>query len=248
MRRGIYNSSYTSHTDEPALDEIITKAIALHNNSDVYEAISILTEGLEQFPEAAELLWRRARWRCVMAERIVEKEEAAALFKLAETDARASLVAGADNFACWKAIAIVVGKIAKYQGLADKVKNSREVKDSIEKAIELNPNDAASHHVLGCWHHAVANLGWLAKSAIMLIYGGMPEASNEMAVQCFQHAISLEDYPPHHVELGKVYLTMGKKDEARASFVEAVRQGVKLPVDVEYLDEANQRLSEMQTQ
>lgn len=227
------------------MDEIVTKAVALHNNSNVDEAIGVLTEGLEQFPEAAELLWRRARWRCVVAETIPNKEEAMALFKLAEKDARDSLLGGEDNFACWKAVAIVVGKIAKFSRLSDKVKNSREVKDSIEKAIELNPNDSASHHVLGVWHHAVANLGWLAKNAILLIYGGMPEASNEMAVKCFQHAISLEDYPPHHVELGKVYLTMGKKEEARACFEEALKQGVKLPVDVDYLEEAQQRLAEL---
>lgn len=228
-----------------SLHEIIAQSVNLHNTGNVDGALKLLSEGLKTFPAAPDLLWRRGRWRCAKAEKMKDRVEAVGLFKLAEEDARAALVMGTNDFACWKALAIVVGKVAKFKGLSDKVKMSREVKISITKAIELKPNDSASHHVLGCWHHAVANLGWLAKSAIMLIYGGMPDASNEMAVQCFQHAIALEDYPPHHVELGKVFITMGRKDEARASFEEAVRQGVKLPVDIEYIAEANRRLAEL---
>ena len=89
-------------------------------------------------------------------------------------------------------------------------------------------NLAKTSHTHRCTPASVPHsigLGRQAKNAILLIYGGMPEASNEMAVKCFQHAISLEDYPPHHVELGKVYLTMGKKEEARACFEEALKQG-----------------------
>lgn len=75
MQRGIYNQAYSNRHSDQAMDEIVTKAVALHNNSNVDEAIGVLTEGLEQFPEAAELLWRRARWRCVVAETIPNKEE-----------------------------------------------------------------------------------------------------------------------------------------------------------------------------
>lgn len=42
-------------------------------------------------------------------------------------------------------MAIVVGKVAKFKGLSDKVKMSREVKISITKAIELKPNDSVSN-------------------------------------------------------------------------------------------------------
>ena len=81
MQRGIYNQAYSNRAgSDQAMDEIVTKAVALHNNSNVDEAIGVLTEGLEQFPEAAELLWRRARWRCVVAETIPNKEEVRALY------------------------------------------------------------------------------------------------------------------------------------------------------------------------
>ena len=34
------------------------------------------------------------------------------------------------------------------------------------KALELNPKDSASLHILGIWHFSVANLGFLSRSFV----------------------------------------------------------------------------------
>ena len=60
-------------------------------------------------------------------------------------------------------------------GTNEKVALTKEVKENIEKALELNPEDGASWHVLGMWHAGVSNLNFMMKAALKALFGGMPE-------------------------------------------------------------------------
>ena len=60
-------------------------------------------------------------------------------------------------------------------GTNEKVALTKEVKENIEKALELNPEDGASWHVLGMWHTGVSNLNFMMKAALKALFGGMPE-------------------------------------------------------------------------
>ena len=79
------------------------------------------------------------------------------------------------------------------------------MKENIEKALELNPNDGASWHVLGMWHTGVANLNFVMKAALKALFGGMPEASHEKAIECFLKADAAKPNLSTTVELAKVY-------------------------------------------
>ena len=48
------------------------------------------------------------------------------------------------------------------------------------------------------------------------VYGGLPDASNETAVECFKKAMALNpNRLVHVVELGRTYAMMGRKAEAK---------------------------------
>ena len=51
-------------------------------------------------------------------------------------------------------------------GVGESVQLSADVKSNILKALELNPKDSASLHILGIWHFSVANLGFLSRSFV----------------------------------------------------------------------------------
>ena len=52
-----------------------------------------------------------------------------------------------------------------------------------------------------------------------MLYGGVPEASNQEAVANFKKAIQLRpDFIDHHLHLGKVYYKTHKYDLARQEF------------------------------
>ena len=98
-------------------------------------------------------------------------------------------------------------------GVGEKVQLSADVKNNILKALELNPKDSASLHILGIWHFNVANLDFFSRTFVkvcaahilkqftspidawrfmlQVVYGGMPSASNEEAakVRLFPHSM-----------------------------------------------------------
>jgi hypothetical protein len=102
----------------------------------------------------------------------------------AEADARSAIAAAPTHFAAFKALAVALGKKSRFAvgflsmrapsnafcsshvGIGEQVQLSADVKSNILKALELNPKDSASLHILGIWHFSVANLGFLSRSFV----------------------------------------------------------------------------------
>jgi tetratricopeptide (TPR) repeat protein len=102
-----------------------------------------------------------------------------------------------------------------------KVNYSRQIKAEAEKAVALDPKFDLSYHMLGRWNCEVANMSFLLTGLVKLIYGGLPDASNELAIQNFKKAIELAPARIiHHLQLAHMYDITGKKklmtDELKA--------------------------------
>ena len=124
------------------------------------------------------------------------------------------------------AVAICLGKLTPYLGAREKVEASRKIKISADKAVKIDPRNDYAWHLLGRWHQSLANLGGTTRALAGIIYGGLPAASNEEAVKCFQKAISLNPRRLIHVvELGRTYAMMGRAAEARRT----IQQGLAMP-------------------
>ena len=124
------------------------------------------------------------------------------------------------------AVAICLGKLTPYLGAREKVEASRKIKISADKAVKIDPRNDYAWHLLGRWHQSLANLGGTTRALAGIIYGGLPAASNEEAVKCFQKAISLNARRLIHVvELGRTYAMMGRAAEARRT----IQQGLAMP-------------------
>jgi tetratricopeptide (TPR) repeat protein len=94
---------------------------------------------------------------------------------------------------------------------------SRGIKAEAETAIRLDPKNDVSYYLLGRWHYGVANMNFIYKGLVKLIYGGLPHASNELAKENFLKAIALApNRIIHHLELAKTYHVMGENDLALA--------------------------------
>lgn len=113
-------------------------------------------------------------------------------------------------------IAISWGRIIQLQGNREKVAASPIIKAAAEKAVKLDPKHDYAWHMLGRWHAELAGMNGLMLGLARMIYGDIPPASHETAVECFQKAIALHpERLIHHIELGRTYARMGKKEEAR---------------------------------
>lgn len=113
-------------------------------------------------------------------------------------------------------VAICLGKLTPFMGNREMVEASRRIKVAAEKAVRIDPKNDYAWHLLGRWHQSLANIGGATRVLAGVIYGKLPDASNETAVECFQKAIALNPKRlVHVVELGRTYAMMGRKDEAK---------------------------------
>jgi Tfp pilus assembly protein PilF len=90
------------------------------------------------------------------------------------------------------------------------------IKDAVDKAIELDPRNDLSWHVLGRWHEGLAEVNPVMRAMAQVAFGKLPDSTHEEAATCFQKAIALNPSRlMHYIELGSVYAQMGRTDEAR---------------------------------
>jgi len=116
-------------------------------------------------------------------------------------------------------LAICHGHLATVSDVRAKVEYSRMIKEEAERALQLDPNYAWAHHVLGRWHYEVAALGPTARFFARLLYGGIPPASPEEGVARLKRAVELEPGELNHwIDLGFAYAATGRKDEARKNW------------------------------
>ncbi len=116
-------------------------------------------------------------------------------------------------------LAICHGHLALVSDIRTKVEYSRLIKEETERALQLDPNYAWAHHLLGRWHYEVAAFGPIPRFFAKLFYGGIPPASAEEGVNQLRRATELEpDELNHWVDLGFAYAAVGKKTEARAAW------------------------------
>ena len=133
--------------------------------------------------------------------------------------------------------AITCGKMLPLQGSKEQVAASALIKQSADNAIRIDPRNDTAWHILGRWHRAVADVGAVKRAFGSLIYGKLPSSTNEAAVACFEKAIAINPTRlMHHIELGRTYAQMGKKDDARR----LIAKGLAMP-DVEKDDPETKR-------
>jgi len=143
-----------------------------------------------------------------------------------------------------KAVAVAKGRLAHLVGINEKVALIKDVKESTERALAINSEDSGSWHILGMWHTGVANLNWVTRKALQA-FMGMPEASNERAIESFDKANQC--FQPKAVgpmsrsfagkvkklfqfyARGQVLALCGQHAASRAALEEALRMNGDLP-------------------
>jgi tetratricopeptide (TPR) repeat protein len=135
-------------------------------------------------------------------------------------------------------VAISYGKLATYSDTRAKVQYSRLVREHAEKALALDPGYAWAHHILGRWHHEVAELGGTARFFVKLFYGGLPAASSRDAVVHLRRATELEPAEANHwLELGQILAAAGDRASAKAAWA----RGLALPSRDKHAEPAKRR-------
>lgn len=232
-------SSLSCLASAEAVYQRVDELLSLGENQQAWE----LLEGLpESGASHDELLWRKARTQYEMGRLVESEDRALSFFQAAEKYARAAVRAAPGKSDGYKWLAIALGAEAKYTDTETQIRQSREIKESIEQAIALAPDDDIAYLVLSRWHYKISALGFFARTFAKIVYGGLPEASIKEAEKLLLQAIGLHDRIAHRYNLAKVYERMDRREEAKLQYQQALLLAVTFPEEAEEQEKARRRV------
>ena len=168
---------------------------------------------------------------CVMARRYCDLMHDTTSAELQKTLAEKALACSfravqvdPKNATAHLSVAVCYAKNFPYTNNQTKVNWSKLMKAECETGLALDPKQDIGYYLLGRWNFDVANMNFILKGLLKIVYGGLPQASNEEAIKNFKKAIELApNRIIHHRELAKAYEAVGETKLA-ASELEKCRK------------------------
>jgi len=232
--------------DSTALDSALEQVDELRSEGAFRDALTQLSELRNQHGDQPAILWRMAFVRVDIGKTADTKGAAQQHYREALDLAEGALTVDESNAHAHLARAVAEGRLALDAGRQERIERSRAVKRHADRAIELDSTLAGAFHVRGRWHREVADLNLLERTVVRTVYGGLPDASFEEAVQNFRKAIDLEDVRFHHLELAKTYLKMDRPDDARGQLETVLDLSAQEPFAERYAEEARALLDDLE--
>lgn len=228
-----------------SLDAALAEVDSLREAGAFRDAFGQLSTLRNEHPNHAGVLYRLAFTRVDIGEQADSDRQRENLYSQALDDAQAALQADSSSADAHLAMAIAQGRVALTAGTKEKIRRSRAVKQHADRAIEINPNLAAAYHVRARWNREVADLGFFSRAIVKTVYGGLPEASFEQAVEDFKTAIQKEDGIVHHLELARTYLKMDRESDARSELQKVLAMDASDPDDPRHKRKARELLDDL---
>lgn len=207
-------------------EDLLEKGKVFEQKFEAKEALPLYLAAEKLEPQNCHILVRVARqYRYLMTDASA-KDEKLRLGHLALDYSTRAAAAGPRDCDAQLATAITLGKMLPYLPAKEQVAASTKIKESADKAIELDPRNDTAWHILGRWNRVLADTNTLERALAQVLYGGLPEGSNEEAERDMKKALELNpNRLMHYIELGRIYAQMGRKDDAR----QFINKGLAMP-------------------
>ncbi len=198
------------------VETLIQQGDAFEKQLDTKDALATYLEAEKQTPENADLKVKIARqYRHLMAETSSDSEKLR-LAKVALEYGKQAAAIAPGNSDAQLSPAISYGKMLPLLGKKEQLETSKLIQQSTDKALKLNPKNDLAWHIKGRWYRGLAEVGVLKRAVVSMVYGGLPEATPQDAVDCFQKAHALNpNRVIHCIELGSTYASMGDEVDAK---------------------------------
>ena len=222
-------------------DHLIDKGKVFERKFQANEALPLYLSAEKIEPKNPDLLVRIARqYRYLMTD-ASDTQEKLRLGHLALDYSVRAAECGPKDCDAQLATAITLGKMLPYMPTKEQVTASPRIKESVDKALAIDPKNDNAWHILGRWNRVLAEISGAKRFLAGMIYGDLPKGSYEEAERAMKKAIALNpNRLMHYIELGRIYAQMGRKDEAK----ELINKGLGMP-DAEKDDpETKQRARE----
>lgn len=163
------------------------------------------------------MLWREARALYKLATSNKDKAEKEKNLREGYDVIVKALAVDENNFACHKWMAVLLDAKSELDGIKARVSELETVKKHMEKAVELNPEDPTSWHLLGNFAFGLADMPWYQRKIVSAIFATPPTGTYEEALEYFLKAEGKKPgfYSMNLLLIGKCYYNLKDKEKAK---------------------------------
>lgn len=215
-----------------------------HASLDPLNALALYRRALEEDSTSYAALWRAARESVNLGMLASDRDERKRRAQEAVSFARRAQGMGPARVEGLEWLSIALGRLALEEGLRARAQLAGEIRDAALATLALDSLNAGAHHVLGEWHAEIRRLSGLERWVAGTVLGvdEVGEASWDCAVLHLERSVALAPATlVHHLDLGRAYLDLGRKEDARRELLEVLNRPVLDAVDP-LQKEAAQRL------
>src|SRR5256885_2717672 len=197
-------------------DDLIEKGKVFDRKFQANDALMLYLSAEKVEPKNPDLLVRIARqYRYLMTD-AADTQEKLRLGHIALDYSERAAACGPKDCDAQLAPAITLGKMLQYMPTNEQVSASPRIKESVDKALAIDPRNDNAWHILGRWNRVLSEISSTKRFLASLIYGQLPKGSIDEAEQDMKKALAINPHRlMHYIELGRIYAQMGKNQEAR---------------------------------
>ncbi len=239
--------------DGSEISQLLKRADLLYAEFKPKEAHAELLKVLQMEPANHEALAKMARVYVEFGDMIPEsdgdwQEERLKQYLIAEEYARKAVKADPNSTWGHFYVAVSLGKMASLSPVSRQVDLAEEIRQAVEKAIALDPQNGYAYHVYGVWHRRMAEIGQMSRAlASVILWRSIPQGSLDKSVEYLRRAVSINPTViSSRLELGRTYLAMGKYTLARNLLKSTQSLPVQFSDDPLHKKDAQQLLNEIQ--
>ncbi|XP_077208105.1 regulator of microtubule dynamics protein 1 [Paroedura picta] len=240
----LISQSSKVHADDQS--DILDQADYLYGSGETEKLCHLLEK--HKSSENAELLWRLARASHDLAQLSqTSPEKKKELTYEALGYAKKALEKDPSCFAVHKWYAICISDVGDYEGMKTKIANAFVIKEHFQKAIDLNPTDATSLHLMGVWCYVFAEMPWYQSKIAAVLFATPPSSTYDEALRYFQTAEDIEPnfYSKNLLFLGKSYMKLNNKKMALLWLTKAKERVAHTEEDKQVQKEAQELLNSL---
>lgn len=239
---------YPAADEDPVKNErtlAIEKCDRLFDNQEYDAAHRTLEQLLKKDPGNAEILWRLSNYAINDGDAAMSESEQERLFNKAVEYAGRAVKADKGNAYAHAFLAASYGSYAMFAGGKEKVKLANRIRDELDIALKLDPDNQVAHTIYGTWHRQVADVSWVERQLANMFLGSMPDGSLEQSISHLRAAVKVApNVLRHRFELGLSYIAADRDKEAAESFRAALKCPNGWKIDPRRRARMNEWLSE----
>src|SRR5262245_22585247 len=168
-------------------------------------------------------------------------------YRIAEDYARKAIRANPNSTWGYFYVAGSLGSMAILSPVDKQIDIAVEIRDAVEKAIALDPQNGFAYHIYGVWHRKMAEVSEASRVFVSVRYGrSIPAGSVEKSIEYLEQAVALNPKVlVSRLELARSYVAAENWTLARNSLISVRELPNQFSDDAKHKQKAEQLLEEI---